>query len=248
MDRKLEICCESCFDVIQAELGGADRVELNSALAIGGVTPSMGELLQVRERTSIPVIVMIRPRGAGFCYDETELSVMQRDAELLLQNGADGIAFGILNKKAEIAEKESRKLIELAHEYGKEAVFHRAFDCTADQRKAIETLIALKADRVLSSGQSSTAVQGKERLRELQKEYGDEIQILAGSGVNAENAAMLMQDTGISQLHSSCKIWTEDATTSCGEVSFAIESRQGDQYHCVSCEKVKKIAAAMRNA
>lgn len=239
----IEICCGSYEDALAASRGGAERIELNCALALGGLTPSVGCLRLVKRDTSLKVISMVRPRGAGFCYTEAETEQMFEEARELLDNGSDGLAFGFLREDGEIDREKTGRMIRLIHSYeGREAVFHRAFDCTSDPKKAMRELIELGADRVLTSGQRDKAEQGKELLRELNEEFGSEIEILAGSGVNAGNARALMEATGLSQVHSSCKDWRRDATTTGEHVTyrFAPEPHEND-YDIVSGELVRKL-------
>ncbi len=204
---QVEICCGSYEDVLAAQVGGADRVELNSALFLGGLTPSTATLIMAKEAVSLPIVCMVRPRGAGFCYNEHEKAVMFLEAKELLRHGADGIAFGFLNADRTIDEGATREMIELIHHFGKEAVFHRAFDCTVDMDQACRQLIALGCERILTSGQQATAEEGIEVLRYLQENYGGQIELLAGCGVNAGNASRIVAETGLSQVHSSAKSW-----------------------------------------
>ena len=221
---EVEICCGSCYDALQAWKGGAKQIELNSALYLGGLTPSLGTLLKVKRETGLQVICMVRPRGAGFCYDVEDFATMLEDASILLENGADGIAFGCLNKEGRIDTKQTEQMVKLIKEYKREAVFHRAFDCVDDVDEAMQYLITLGIDRVLTSGLESKAIDGAETLHYLQETYGDRIEILAGSGVNAENVEDLIQRTGVVQVHSSCKGWRTDVTTSGEKVSFSYRS------------------------
>lgn len=242
MKRIAEICCGSYYDAKQAALGGAERIELNSALMLGGLTPTETTLCMVKEDFPLKVIAMVRPRGAGFCYSEEELRVMEEECRRLLECGADGIAFGCLKEDASLDERKNRRLLELIKARGKEAVFHRAFDCSADACLAMEQLIGWGVDRVLTSGLKPRAAEGREMIRRLQADYGTEIQILAGSGVNAGNALELMEYTKISQVHSSCKAWNSDPTTVRNHVSYSIAS--GEQalcYDVVSKEQVRKL-------
>ena len=221
---EVEICCGSYYDALQAWKGGAKRIELNSALYLGGLTPSLGTLLKVKRETKLQVICMVRPRGAGFCYDVEDFETMLEDASILLENGADGIAFGCLNKEGRIDIKQTEQMVRLIKEYKREVVFHRAFDCVDDVDEAMKCLITLGIDRVLTSGLESKAIDGAEMLHYLQETYGDRIEILAGSGVNAENVEDLIQRTGVIQVHSSCKGWCTDVTTSREKVSFSYRS------------------------
>ena len=239
-----EVCAGSVQDCINAQLGGADRVELNSALHLGGLTPSLAMLKLVKEKISLKVICMDRPRAAGFCYDDVEIETMFEDAKILLENGADGISFGFLNSDATINVTETKKMVELIHQYQKEAVFHRAFDCVDDPMHAIKQLIDCGVDRILTSGLQPTALQGSSVIAKLQSEFGNQIELLAGSGINANNIRTLKEQTGIHQFHGSCKEWCKDPTTTVGNVSYAYH--ESDDYDCVSLEKVKSIIQELR--
>lgn len=239
-----EVCAGSVQDCINAQLGGADRVELNSALHLGGLTPSLAMLKLVKEKTSLKVVCMDRPRAAGFCYDDVEIETMFEDAKILLENGADGISFGFLNSDATINVTETKKMVELIHQYQKEAVFHRAFDCVDDPMHAVKQLIDCGVDRILTSGLQPTAMQGASVLEKLQSAFGDQIELLAGSGINANNIRALKEQTGLHQFHGSCKEWCKDPTTTVGNVSYAYH--ESDDYDCVSLEKVRSIVQELR--
>lgn len=245
MKKIAEICCGSYEDCLNAYRGGAKRVELNSALYLGGLTPSLAALKLTKQNTDLKVIAMIRPRGAGFCYSEDEAQEMLLDAKLFLENGADGLAFGFLNNDGTVEISKTKKMVELIHEYGKEAVFHRAFDCCVDPFKTMELLIALGVDRVLTSGLKNKAVEGCALLKELNEKYGEAIEIVAGSGMNAENVKGFYEKTGIIQVHSSCKSWREDETTSKNEVSYRYHDE--DSYELVDEKKVKEFVQAIES-
>ena len=147
MERIIEICCGSYEDALNSYHGGAKRIELNNALHLGGLTPSLATLKLTKKNTNLKVITMVRPRGAGFCYNEIEFEVMKEDAKSLLENGADGIAFGCLNKDGSICIKQTKEMIEIIKSYQGEVVFHRAFDCVEDPYTSIELLIELGVDR-----------------------------------------------------------------------------------------------------
>jgi len=241
----LEICCGSAPDAIIAAESGADRIELNSCLSVGGLTPSLGSLQFVKERTDIPVIAMVRPRGAGFCYSEEEYQCMKRDCEILLQNGADGIAFGFLNEQRDIACGRTKEFIELIHGYGAEAVFHRAYDCTRDLFFSARQLIEMNLDRVLTSGGRESALSGADKLRELQVSFGSSMEWLAGAGINADNIKKLIDDTGVRQVHASCRTRYSDPSTSSPYVSYRYLS-DADMYEGVSEAKVRAMADELK--
>lgn len=237
----VEICCGSLEDSIAAYRGGAHRVELNSALHLGGLTPSLATLIKVKEEVKIPVITMVRPRAAGFCYSEKEIDVMMMDAQLLLEAGADGIAFGFLHADGSIDIGNTKKMVDVIKSFGqnKEAVFHRAFDCTTDPIVAIQQCIELKIDRILTSGLENKAVEGRELIKQLVAQFANQIEILPGSGINETNVTDLIAYTGVNQVHSSCKDWAIDPTTTLNHVSYAYHEE--NDYEIVSEEKVKKL-------
>lgn len=246
MERIVEICCGSYYDAKNAYLGKAKRIELNSALYLGGLTPSTATLRQVKKDFDLEIICMVRPRGAGFCYNDADFLIMKEEAKDLLENGADGIAFGILDQDGNIDLKRNQEMIEIIKSYHKTAVFHRAFDCVKDYDQAIRQLIDLGVDRVLTSGLEAKAMDGKEVIKYLQSHYGDQIQILAGSGMNASNAKEMMDYTGIYQVHSSCKDWLNDPTTSSNHVTYAYAtSPHENDYEIVSKELVEKLVASI---
>lgn len=239
MKKILEVCCGSYEDAIASK--HANRIELNSALHMGGLTCSLATFIKSREALDISIICMVRPRGGGFYYQPSEIEVMMLDAKLFMEHKANGIAFGFLNEDATINKEATRKMVDLIHHYDGEAVFHRAFDCVKDPHLAIQELIDCNVDRILSSGLKNKAIQGQELLKELQSKYGDQIEILAGSGVNETNAISLMDYTGIHQVHSSCKDWEVDPTTSNQYVSYDYQSNYKNGYEIVCEDKVKQL-------
>ena len=243
----IEICCGSYEDALAAYRAGAKRIELNSALHLGGLNPSVGSLRLVKQSTDLKVIAMVRPRGAGFCYSKADFETMKADAELLMENGADGIAFGCLNEHGNIHIEQTKEIIDIIKKYHGEVVFHRAFDCVKDPFGTMEKLIALGVDRVLTSGLKAKAMDGAELIEELQKWYGDKIEILAGSGINASNAIEIMEKTGIHQVHSSCKGWVMDPTTTGKDVSYSYaEGIHKDDYDVVDEELVRKLIKSIK--
>ena len=248
MDKIIEICCGSYEDALNAYHGGAKRIELNSALYLGGLTPSVGTLRLVKQNTDLKVIAMVRPRGAGFCYSEADFEVMKADAKLLMENGADGIAFGCLDKNGNIHVEQTQEIIGIIKKYNGETVFHRAFDCVKNPYESMETLINMGVDRVLTSGLKAKAMDGIVLIGKLQAAYGDKIEILAGSGINASNALEMMEKTGIYQVHSSCKGWVEDPTTTGEVVSYCYaDGIHKNDYDVVDEGLVRKLVESVLN-
>ena len=195
----LEICCGSIDDAIEAEAGGADRVELCSALFLGGLTPSLGTTQEAKRRLKIPIMVMVRPRGGGFAYSEAELASMERDTQASVENGANGIVFGILQPDGRIDIPRCKEIRELIGK--RQAVFHRAFDVTPDPFEALEQLVDLGITRILTSGQKDSVPEGVELIKKLIERAGDRIEILPGGGIQLWNVKEMVERTGCRQVH-----------------------------------------------
>ena len=195
----IEACVDSIDSAIEAELGGADRVELCGELLQGGVTPSAGLIGAVCERVRIPVFALIRPRGGDFLYDDDELDVMLRDIEVIRSMNVEGIVIGALTRDGDIDVGTLYTLIAAAGDM--HVTFHRAFDFVRDQRIALEALVELGVDRVLTSGGAPTALEGVEMLAELVDQGGTEITILGGGGINAANVAEVVRLSGVKEVH-----------------------------------------------
>ena len=202
MDAKeltIEICCGSAQDAIEAEKGGANRVELNSCLFHGGLTPTLGTLQTVKRHTSIPVMAMARPRQGGFCYTAIEYETLRTDAAQLLENGADGLVFGFLLEDGTLDKARCKEVLTLCD--GKPAVFHRAIDVVLDWRRTLGDLIELGFTRVLTSGQAPNVLYGIDTLRAMMDFAGGAIEILPGGGVNQWTIKRLLAETNATQVH-----------------------------------------------
>ncbi|MBN1807238.1 MAG: copper homeostasis protein CutC [Sedimentisphaerales bacterium] len=195
----IEVCCGSADDAVEAERGCADRIELNSSLFFGGLTPSIGSIIEAKKRLKIPVMVMIRPRAGGFCYTQAEMAVMLNDAESAIEHGADGLVFGILTPDGLVDVERCRQIMELAQDC--ETVFHRAFDVVPDPMKALDQLIGLGFTRILTSGQQRTVPEGIEMIKKLIDYAGDRIEILPGGGIRPHNVRTIIEQTGAKQVH-----------------------------------------------
>ncbi len=194
----IEVCCGSVEDALEAQAGGADRVELNSSLFFGGLTPSIGAVIGAKRLLRIPVMVMIRPRGGGFCYSETELSVMERDIEQAAEHGADGVVFGVLTADGAPDTQANARLLARAGRLP--AVFHRAFDVMSNPEEGLERLIDLGFTRILTTGRRAQIEDGADYVKGLLERAGGRIEILPG-GMSPRNAPRLIAHIGCSQIH-----------------------------------------------
>ena len=195
----LEVCCGSVDDVLQAQRGGADRVELNSCLMFGGLTPSIGALIAAKRLSSLPIMTMVRPRQAGFCYSSAEYATALADAEQLLDHGSDGLVFGFLDSDGALDVKRTRELARIAGK--KTKVFHRAIDVCSDWKKLLGQLIEIGIDRVLTSGLAPDVYYGIDVIREMMDFAQGAIQIMPGAGVNLKNVDRIVEATGCDQIH-----------------------------------------------
>jgi len=199
----VEICANSVQSAINADKGGADRIELCQNLNEGGTTPSYAAIKYCVEKLSLKTMVLIRPRPGDFCYNDAEYEAIKEDVLICRELGAHGVVVGFLDENLDIDTKRTAEIVKLARPM--EVTFHRAFDRCRDWRTALEQIIECGCDRILTSGQRKTVTEGIETLREIQKQANGRIKILAGSGVNSQNVANLVQTTGVSEVHSSCK-------------------------------------------
>lgn len=203
-DYKFEICANGVESCMAAQEGGADRVELCAGIPEGGTTPSYGEIKVARRvLTATRLHVIIRPRGGDFLYTPLEVERMVEDIRACRQLGADGVVFGCLLKDGQLDMEANRRL--MAECEGMAVTFHRAFDRCCNPHEAMEQLIALGVDRILTSGQQPNALEGTPLLRQLHEEAAGRIILLAGCGVNEQNIRAIHEQTGICEFHFSAR-------------------------------------------
>lgn len=245
----LEVCCGSFADALAAQAGGAPRIELNSALPLGGLTPSEASVKLVRQHTSLEVVAMVRPCAGGFCYTDAQWTQLLAEISSLLSAGAHGIAFGCLTPTGTIDVARTREAVNLIHQAHATAVFHRAFDLTPNADKAINQLVSLGVDRLLTSGQAPTALEGGSLIAHLQSRWGDLIEILPGSGIRPSNAAQLLAATGVFQLHSSCSGITPApaAATAAHRVDFSVPGYEPDKVSRVDPIVVRALVECLKS-
>ena len=242
----LEICCGSLDDALQAEQGGAHRVELCSALFLGGLTPSLGAIVEAKARLRIPVMVMVRPRGGGFCYTAAEMAVMERDTAAAVEHGADGIVFGILNPDGTVDLERCKRMRKLIG--NRPAVFHRAFDVTPDALRALDQLVEIGITRILTSGQEDNALEGAALIKRLIEYAGDRIEILPGGGIKPHTLLRVLESTGCKQVHlTAFKTQSDPSTRAHPQVTFggALYPPE-DQYLMTDRQLVEQISESLK--
>jgi copper homeostasis protein len=196
---KFELCTDSVEGAIKASQYGFTSIELCSALTVGGLTPNFGLIKECVDKSELEVHVMIRHREGGFVYHQEDVDLMKIDVEAAKRAGAHGVVFGLLDEDQRVSDY-NEQLVGLARSVGLKTTFHRAFDFVPDFRLAIKKIVTLGFDRLLTSGLKGRAEEGLDVIKELQKNYGDVIQIIAGSGINASNA-LIFEKAGIRYLH-----------------------------------------------
>jgi copper homeostasis protein len=208
---KIEICVDSVVGAVAAERGGADRVELCDNLLEGGTTPSLGCIRLARRHVRLGLQVIIRPRGGDFLYDDYEMQVMREDIRLCKEAKADGVVIGCLTAEGNIDLGRTRELIELARPMN--VTFHRAFDMCRDPLQGLEDLVALDADRVLTSGQEASCLEGLELIAALQKQAAGRIVVMPGGGITPRNVSRIVAGTGVHEVHLSARVSVKSRMT-----------------------------------
>lgn len=195
----IEACVDSVPSALAAEAGGAGRVELCDNMIEGGTTPSAGTIAEAKARLRIPVFVMIRPRGGDFLYSDVEYDVMRRDIAHARALGADGVVLGLLDRGGRVDAERTSALVDAARPLP--VTFHRAFDVARDPEEALETLVGLRVERVLTSGQATTAPAGAALITRLVRQAAGRIGILPGCGIDETNVRELVDQTGTHEVH-----------------------------------------------
>ncbi len=236
MTRLLEVCVDDARGLEAAIEGGADRIELCSALAVGGLTPSPG-LIRLAAEAPMPVYAMIRPRAGGFVYDAADLGQMERDIVRVAEAGLEGIVVGANRPDGTLDDDVLKRLLAVSH---LPATLHRAIDLTPDPEAAVETAVTLGFERILSSGGEKTALEGLGMLERLARRAADRITIMPGSGISVENVEAFLESGLFREIHASCS--SADAVGSAKELAlgFAVASPKR-----TDAEKVRALRAQL---
>ncbi|KAF9696632.1 hypothetical protein EKO04_005313 [Ascochyta lentis] len=214
----LELACFTASSAISAARAGASRIELCASYSLGGVTPLLSTLHSIRAETTIPIYIMIRPRGGNFTYSSPEFEAMKRSIQTFkASNAVDGFVFGILTEDARVDEVRNRELVLLAAPLP--CTFHRAVDEVVDLVGAVEAVVACGFRSVLTSGGEGSAVEGVQRVAELQRRFGERVSLILGGGVRSSNVVGLKEGTRVEWVHSA-------AITGSGEEVDEVEVRR----------------------
>lgn len=239
----LEICANSINSALAAQNGGAVRVELCDNLKEGGTTPSAGQITLARKLLHIKLYVLIRPRSGDFLYNDIEYQTMQADVRYCIEAGCDGIVIGILKADGTIDKERNLELIRMAKQFGLGVTFHRAFDMCTDYYQALEDVIELGCERILTSGGKTTAMEGSATLAHLVQKAAGRISIMAGAGVNEHNVTDLIHFTGVQEVHSSARsIITSQMEFRKNHISMGDTMREEYNFDQTDVERVKKLA------
>lgn len=238
--RKIEVCCSSLYEAREAEAGGAVRIELCGAIACGGVTPSSGVIRQIVEAgLNIDVNVLIRAREGGFCYSDEEVDAMCRDIAFCRESGVDGVVIGALTQSGEIDMEACRKMIQAAGDMS--VTFHRAFDVCAAPKEALEQIISLGCDRLLTSGCQSTAECGADFIAELVEQAAGRIIVMPGAGIRPTNIAKIEKITRAAEFHSTARKDCPDYAFRSAVVDFSAYPDKGGLLPLSSAEVVSQL-------
>ena len=221
-----------------AQDAGADRIELCDNPGEGGTTPSYGFIKAARKILQLQLYPIIRPRGGDFLYSAEEFDIMKTDIAICKELGCDGVVLGMLNKEGSIDKKRCSQLVALAYPMG--VTFHRAFERCANPFEALEDIIEIGFERILTSGQQPTALEGAHFINELIRQADDRIIIMPGSGVRSTNLAEIAQKTGATEFHSSARIWIASAME-----FFNHEMQEELQTVITDAEEVRKLREAI---
>ncbi|MCK9163082.1 MAG: copper homeostasis protein CutC [Bacteroidales bacterium] len=234
---EIEVCVSSIEMALEAEKGGADMIELCSALSQGGLTPFPSLIEMTKEYLNIKTMVMIRPRGGDFYYSDIEFETMKRDILFAKSQSVEGVVFGLLKPNGSVDKERTKELVELARPL--KVCFHRAIDMTNDYKKAFNAILESGCDRILTSGGENLAVNGLEMISEIQKQSSERIEIMVGSGVGSENAREIYNKTNVKHFHLSAKTLIQSNMTYRNPKISMGKADQAEEYSMIFTDRHK---------
>jgi len=235
----LEIAANSLASAIVAQDAGAHRIELCASLGEGGLTPTYATISLARDRLRIPIHVLIRPRAGDFLYEDPEIETMRCDIEQCVRRGCDGVVVAALDADGDVDSALCRELVAAAGSLG--VTFHRAFDMTRDPHRALEDIVALGCERILTSGQQPTASDGAPLIRALIEQAGQRIVVMPGAGIDSRNLGELRTKTGATEFHASAKRGRASAMR---HRPMALADLQGGEVRS-DAEEIRRLLAAL---
>lgn len=233
---ELEVCVDSVTSALTAAESGATRLELCAGLAVGGLTPSLGTFLAVRQRVTVPVMVLVRPRAGDFCYAPEEVDAMATDIALFRQNGAHGFVIGALTREGDVDVPTCQHLLAAAGPQA-DTTFHRAFDAARNPEIALERVIEMGFRRLLTSGQAASVELGLDLLCRLAAQAKGRIQLMPGGGISESNLGHLLHVTGVRAVHASA---SEPAPAAMSALSFG-------EHRVCSAARVRSLSVIIRS-
>ena len=243
--KTIEICAQSITSALAAQEGGANRIELCTALEVGGLTPSAATIVEAKRLLTIDICVLIRPRAGDFLYSDIEFEIIKKDILFCKEQGIQGVVVGILKENKEFDMDKMRELATLARPM--QVACHRAFDQTPDGFAALEQLIELGYDRVLTCGQAENVAAGKEKLKQLVEKAQCRIAIMPGNGVTVENIADIISYTQVKDIHITAKELIISRMKGINDGLFGIKDSINNNYYETSLEIVKKAVEIVKN-
>lgn len=239
----LEVCVDSVESARAAQAGGAQRIELCSALHDGGITPSMGMIEAVRASVTLDVFVMIRPRSGDFCYSAYDFQVMRKDVIKARECGASGVVLGILTAAGQVDIERTAELVEAARPM--RVTFHRAFDVSVDLNCSLDAVIATGADRILTSGGQPLATRGTEQIAQLVKAAGNRVVILAAGGIRLTNVRDFVLATGVNEVHTSLRSRVKSSVRFRDEAVIIGGYAEAHEHSVVKAADVRNVRATL---
>ncbi|MFM2609321.1 copper homeostasis protein CutC [Vibrio chagasii] len=245
MNIEIEVCIDNLESLHNALAGGANRIELCSSLALGGLTPSFGIMKQAARISSVPVYAMIRPRQGDFIFDNDDVMCMLDDIEACSNAGLDGVVLGVLAPNGSIDMPKMQLLADKAHSLKLGITFHRAIDQSSDYQAALEQTISLGCERILTSGLAVNAEQGIDVLAAMVKQADGRIDIMAGAGVNAENGREILKHTGVQALHLSGKSTRPSLMTQASQAQMGNDDVDDYLIPVTNAAKIQELTASL---
>lgn len=238
---ELEICCSNWLSAKAADIAGADRIEICSGIGEGGLTPSLGLIVQCVDKLSLKTHVLIRPRSGDFLYSKEEIEIMKKDVVFCRENGVNGVVFGFLNSDGSIDKGLTKEFVELAHPM--KTTFHRGFDMCKNPMQALDDLISIKIDYLLTSGQQSTALQGAKLIKQMADHAKEKLVVMAASGVRTHLLKELIEQSQAEAYHLSARI-DIDSQMEYRKTAVAMGSQSLDAEYLIPSQNIEDIKNA----